>query len=299
MTLEAKLFGFLAETPAHVGIGQMADTVDLPVAREATTQFPHIPGSGVKGAFRVWYNEAIGYRETTKTDLDGNERVVRIEKNETRKLFGMPGDDADLGAGAVLFGETRLALLPVRSTNGAVRWVSCPLILSRLRRDAKRTNARKIPTGDVPQVEQGSYLGNDPSVGLLGLEQREFRNRTKSEKSKLSEWLTFLMGLAPDLQQCDFLQRIVILNDHDFTWFAKCALPVVMRNRLTEDKIVAPGALWSEETLPSDSVMWMVAGERKQGALKTLSADLSGNRYIQIGGNETIGQGWFSLTEVP
>lgn len=46
-----KIIGILAETSVHVGAGQMFGAIDLPVAREAATQFPFIPGSSLKGPF--------------------------------------------------------------------------------------------------------------------------------------------------------------------------------------------------------------------------------------------------------
>jgi CRISPR-associated protein Cmr4 len=41
-----------AETFIHVGEGETGALIDLPFAREAATDYPYIPGSGVKGAFR-------------------------------------------------------------------------------------------------------------------------------------------------------------------------------------------------------------------------------------------------------
>lgn len=44
------ILGLLAETFIHSGIGHTEGAIDLPVAREAATDYPYIPGSSLKGA---------------------------------------------------------------------------------------------------------------------------------------------------------------------------------------------------------------------------------------------------------
>ncbi len=52
------LVGMLAETFVHPGIGQNEGAIDLPVAREAITGYPYIPGSSMKGAWRTAFEDA-------------------------------------------------------------------------------------------------------------------------------------------------------------------------------------------------------------------------------------------------
>ena len=48
--MKTEILGLLAETSIHSGSGQDAGFVDLPVAREAATDYPVIVGSSFKGA---------------------------------------------------------------------------------------------------------------------------------------------------------------------------------------------------------------------------------------------------------
>ena len=50
--MKAAMLGLLAETPIHPGAGRGMGVVDLPVAREAATDYPVIVGSSLKGALR-------------------------------------------------------------------------------------------------------------------------------------------------------------------------------------------------------------------------------------------------------
>jgi CRISPR-associated protein Cmr4 len=51
-----------------------------------------------------------------------------------------------------------------------------------------------------------------------------------------------------------------------------------------------------EEALPPDTLLSLVVGERADsGAAGDLAAFLAERRYLQVGGNETVGQGWFTV----
>jgi len=132
------LLGLLAETSIHPGAGQSSDIVDLPVAREAATDYPVVPGSSLKGA-----------------------------------LLGLAREAEN--AGALLVSDARLLLLPVRSLSSAYKWVTCPHLLERFSRDQQRAGtASQIETS---QPASGKYLG-DPGAapGTLFLEERQFEH---------------------------------------------------------------------------------------------------------------------------
>ncbi len=54
--------------------------------------------------------------------------------------------------------------------------------------------------------------------------------------------------------------------------------------------------LWYEESLPPDTLMYALLAERNDDSgitdLKTL---LENKPYLQTGGNETVGMGWFAM----
>ena len=90
-------------------------------------------------------------------------------------------------------------------------------------------------------------------------------------------------------------ERIAVLHDDDFAWFARYGLQVQARNVL-EDGTKQSKNLWYEETLPSDTVMYSLLTGRSTDSL-TILEDLfpEGKAYFQAGGNETVGHGWFSV----
>ena len=121
--MRSAVIGLLAETSIHPGTGRSTGVVDLPVAREAATDYPFIAGSSLKGALR----------DQARQHTNNNE-------NFEKEIFGAPDE-----AGALLVSDARLLLLPVRSLTGAYRWVTCPLLIERYQRDLKRAGVEPLP----------------------------------------------------------------------------------------------------------------------------------------------------------
>lgn len=274
-----------AETHIHSGIGQAAGALDLPVARERVTHYPVLPGTGVKGAFRVWASEQAS-----------------LDDSKANKLFGNPTGSNNLdeggaeGAGELLLSDGRLLFLPVRCTSEAFKWVTCPAILNRFRRDCKRagiTDAFKVPFDALSSisVKDNKYLGKDQSS--IGLEERDFEHEKGFDAS--TEAFFAALGTYVDLE--NLVERLVILSDNDFTWFARYALPIMARNKLDNNK--KSENLWYEEALAPDTIMYLLFAERKSGSLAVMLPAIEESLYIQIGGNETVGQGWFQMFACP
>ena len=266
------LIGMLAETFIHPGIGQASSAIDLPVARERTTDYPFIPGSGMKGGWKTWAKEQAKFADV-----------------ETKRLFG----ESD-NAGAILFSDARLVLLPVRSLNTAYVWLTCPLLLERVARDVERSGqSTSYDIDDVRQVRVGKFLGSSPE--MLTLEEREIEHQ-----GGLPDKVIEALGKLAPRVAARIANQLAIVHDDDFVWFAKYALPVSAHNKLDE-KTKASDFLWYEETLPPDTVMYSMLAERPDNGatpndkLKLITDRLAANAYCQFGGNETLGQGWFHV----
>jgi CRISPR-associated protein Cmr4 len=265
--MNTQLIGLLAETFIHVGGGQSEGVVDLPVAREAVTDYPFFPGSGLKGALLDW---AVQHE---------------MDKDQRNRLFGQQDN-----AGQLLFADARLLALPVRSLHGASRWITCPHLWERYQRDAARIGLDVAPL-DQEAPEPGQALGKDENRVIL--EERSFELA-----GTIPEFITAALGalIAHDATRQRLVQSLLLLHDDDFTWFARYGLAVQARNELKHDDTKISNNLWYEESLPPDSLFYALIGERNPGVLQALLEPLKANPYLQVGGNETIGQGWLALT---
>ena len=263
--MKTAMLGLLAETPIHPGAGRGLGVVDLPVAREAATDYPVLVGSSLKGAL-------LDRAKTTSVD-------------DTNSLFGTTEQAGDL-----LVSDARLLLLPVRSLTGSYRWATCPHLIERYCRDLGR--ARLTPRPTAPSVNRGAVSA--AGDGSLFLEERQF-----AICSQLSDELTD--SIAPLLLHQEARDRLpaqmAVLHDDDFAWFARYGLAIQARNKLDDDGTKQSKSLWYEETLPPDAVLYAIVMGRSGnaiGALDSLFPD--GDPYLQAGGNETVGQGWFAVT---
>ncbi len=268
------LLGLLAETPIHPGSGRSTGVVDLPVAREAATDYPVLVGSSLKGALR--------------------DRAEGVEQDADR-YFGKPDQ-----AGALLVSDGRLLLLPVRSLTGSYRWATCPHLIERLGRDLARAGHPWKPLAQSPArgaaLADGENRGGKNADGKnrLFLEERQF-----DIEGPPPEGLTD--AIRPLLLHRETQERlaaqIAILHDDDFAWFARYGLAIQARNVL-EDGTKRSTNLWYEETLPPDTIMYaLVAARGDFDPDEVLHSLFPGNdSYLQAGGNETVGQGWFAVS---
>jgi len=287
------VLGLLAETPVHPGSGRSAGVVDLPVSREAATGYPFVPGSGVKGALRQRFADLHKARGDSGGGHPGGAKPEEI--------FG-----AQDRAGAVAVSDARLALLPVRSLQVPYVWATCPLVLERLGRDLARAGRRELPRLDVEAgkaLGAAEFGGGHPASGeKVFLEERLFElRRADGELGLALEVLGSLVG--NDAARQRLARQALVLADDDFGWFARSALPVTARNvlddgtktsgNLLDDGTKTSGNLWYEEALPADCLMYSMLSSR-DGSAELLAASLfDGHPYLQLGGNETVGQGWF------
>jgi CRISPR-associated protein Cmr4 len=265
--MTTEIIGLLAETYIHPGTGQAAGAIDLPVARERTTQHPFIPGSSMKG-----------------TLLDSARSNGLID--ETERLFGKQDN-----AGQILVSDARLLLLPVRSLTSSYVWLTCPYLLERFGRDAKRAGTRIAAQHVAPS--------SDDKVLATGTNDIFLEERLFSIEGPPPASLVNAIGalIQHDETRARLGKQLAVVTDDAFKWFAQYALPVQARNVL-DVKTKTSTNLWYEEALPPDTLMYFIVGERTAGAAAKIAAHLAERRYLQTGGNETVGQGWFAVRRV-
>lgn len=264
--MNTAILGLLAETSIHPGSGSDAGFVDLPVAREAATDYPVIVGSSFKGAL-------LDFCRNGNSDID------------CKEVFGEQEN-----AGTLLVSDARLLLLPVRSMTGHYKWVTCPHLLERLQRDWARAGRNGIDLS-IKGPELGAYLGE--GLENLFLEERQFTN-----KGTLPEGLVAAIGglILYESTRKRLPNQLVILHDDDFAWFARYGLSINARNVLDNETKTSKN-LWYEETIPPDSLFYCLLAERGAGvsAVSNVCNLFEGKPYIQVGGNATVGQGCFAI----
>ena len=264
--MKTAMLGLLAETSVHPGSGRGVGVVDLPVARETATDYPVLVGSSLKGALR--------------------DKMKTTAPDEEKTRFGNPQEAGDL-----MVSDGRLLLLPVRSLTGSYRWATCRHLVERFGRDMAR--AGLDPKPDVPSVGQGTAL--TAGSGELFLDERQFSivNEPDDRLPALAAAMEPL--LLHHETKTRLPDQIAVLNDNDFAWFARYGLCIQARNKL-DGATKRSESLWYEETLPPDTVMYALISGRTDDALNALDSLFPDtDPYLQVGGNETVGQGWFAV----
>ena len=272
--MKQAILSLFTETSLHAGTGQMIEVIDLPIQREAHTDWPCVYGSAVKGAMRVladgkdWVDEVFGPEE-------GNEH-----------------------AGSIAISDAKLLLLPVRSLTGHFKWVTCPALLKRLQRDYLRLLDDSFLNKGLAELDDAHAFVSEGKEGHLFLE--EFRFNMIS--IDLQDIINNISQFA-DIDENALKEQLVIVNNDIFSHLARFATPVNAHIAIDNTtKIVKPGALWYEETLPADTLLYttIVAFKSRKTDSEKEANDIlqdilglfSQHPYLQMGGNETVGMGW-------
>lgn len=320
------LLGIHVQTPLHVGTGTALGTIDLPIQRERHTQWPTIAGSSLKGILRDTCRDVLsrdehaisnGDRCDDDPERDSQEERMKRRKGSRRaqadnllvlnELFGPPTDHADAFAGALSITDARILAFPVRSFQGVFACVTCPAVLDRLKRDAKLAGL-DVNWGNTPAVSPGKFVATPGSPCVIQdksiiLEEFDFQ-LTAGASQPIAEWIVnHVLSEAPEFADLRdrFAAHFVILSNDDFTHFVRHATEVTARIALNyETKTVKKGALFYQEFLPAESLMYSVvlASAARSGRsdtgdqlLKRLNGWLTDRQVLQIGGDETTGKG--------
>jgi CRISPR-associated protein Cmr4 len=296
----SRLMCLHALTFLHPGTGQSTGVVDLPVQREKHTGYPMIQSSGLKGSLR-----------------DKAEQQHGKDSPDLICVFGAENAET---AGALAVSEARILAFPMRSLQQVFVWITCPMVLKRLNRDLSLIDQQSLIQGFSLGTCLSFWEAQPLAFGnVIFPTGGGFASPLVVEEHALSEWknpeaanlankvATVFQTLCPNMDG----KRLVIVSDEDFQYFVRHATQVSVRIALNDRKTTKGdgGNLWYEETLPPETVFYALvlanAPRDKANAplanapvvmdwvLKLFPAD---NPYLQVGGNETVGQGWCHVT---
>lgn len=317
---KSMLFLF-TETPLHAGTGRAMGTVDLPIQRERATGYPMIQASGIKGRLRAHYSD-----------------TTLMDEKDFYAVFGPKTDNAAEYAGALSFGDARLLLFPVRSLAGVFAWVTSVDVLARFHREA--TALGQKPTWNVPIAQPAAgeiWVGSEDDIAItmksnekrVVLEEYSFKSvATDVKVDSIGKWLAEkALPQKPSEEQIKngavdeyeywrnaLPKKLCILHQDAFRDFTLYATEVQTHIKIDpEKKTVKDGALWTAESLPVDTLMYvpLVAQDSRykpanlpngndvpklkaDEVLKKITAAHKISR-INFGGDETTGQGFVSV----
>ncbi len=332
-----KVMFIVTETPLHAGAGDsISGVVDLPIQREKHTNFPKIESSSLKGAIK----EAV--RRANKEVELKNERFRPLDNECGQDYLSLvlgPEDSDDAHASAIALTDARTLLFPVRSLRGVFAWITCPMVLEKFRKEFQMVNS--IDSSDEQNNLLNDFLNidfeklvntipensnvvikkndNNELMRVVVVEEYTFEVSENKDTGKVAQFLAesiFGSDVAYAYLKEKLKKDLVILSNDDFKDFCSTSTEVITRVKIDDvTGTVQKGALWTEEYLPQDTIMYslvmaselMVDEETKEKLkLKGISIDEEAQNVmsffvqavpgvIQIGGNQTIGKGFVRL----
>jgi CRISPR-associated protein Cmr4 len=289
--MKKMIMTLFARTPVHVGAGNSVGAVDSPIQRERHTRIPIIPGSSLKGVLADLWTE----------DYEKNEKgkLKRKEDSPSAWLFGNESDK-NAASGALLIGEARVLAFPVRSAKGMFAWITCPLVLRRFQRETSANFTVPEVTGETALASEVVKLKDSAVV----LEEYAFKV-TGTPDAAIVE--AFKPLVPNDVVWSGIKDQLVIVSDEIFQHFCEHACEVVTRIKIDDETgTVDGGALFNQEQVPSETLFYtlvLAQDEKKKGggsrkmdeALSALKTKLEEQKWLQVGGDATIGLGFCTV----
>jgi len=293
----AKIMFVYTETSLHCGSGTGTGVIDLPIQREKYTDYPVCQASGIKGVVREWFDNKYGENDRRNRYTFGPD--FNRKEGEGRH------------AGAATFTDARLLLFPVRSLNEVFAFTTSRFALSRLKRDMEMSQVKadwSVPSGAEDKIIGAKDNKIADSNNKIVLEEYTFDFQSADGVNAIADWIA--SNAIPQGDEYEFWRKkvktdLLILPENAFRDFVKHSTEVQARIRINnKTKTVDRGALFYEEALPGDSLLYSVLmahdpacdEEKRPEGLKNSSdvmkflVELHGKR-IQFGGDATIGRG--------
>jgi CRISPR-associated protein Cmr4 len=195
--------------------------------------------------------------------------------------------------------------------NGVFAYTTSRFALSRLKRDLQMANLTvnwTVPAESSDKIFGVSNSKIKDSNNKVVLEEYTFDFESDESVKTIAEWIAIYA--LPQSDEYEFWREkvktdLLILPDNAFRDFVKLSTEVQARIRINnETKTVDKGALFYEESLPSDSLLYSIVmahdpacdSQKRPNGLKsfqdvlTFLGEISTQR-LQFGGDATIGKG--------
>ena len=301
----AKPFFMICQTPMHVGSGNDLGIIDLPIQREKETGFPKIEASSLKGSIRESFDEKFG------------------QDDENLNFAFGPINNNDSYASALGFTDARILLFPVKSMRGVYAYITCEKVLHRFLLDlnyAEIDDKFTIPQKNTVSTDSNLIIEGKGGSENVSLEEYTFKINKDDKCTELGKWLS--RNIVPEGELFNYMREkvkrdIIVVDDSDFRDFINLSTEVITRTKIdSKTGTVEDGALFTEEFLPAETVMYSLAlaspifadenkkpnmfkaeeskdkDKGKEEAQKVMDYFVKNlKEVIQIGGDATLGKG--------
>lgn len=307
------------ETPLHAGSGSDLGIIDLPIQRERHTGFPKIEGSGLKGSIREaverkikpdpkveWAFSSYGDPDVCIHRIFGFDdgSLKSGEKERLKERFKKGKEYETSFAGSISFSDARLLLFPVKSMKGVFTWITCPKVLQQFIKDMDLAGITgiSVPSGDGLVAKGNKITVQAGTQKKVLLEEYAFDVKEDESVEKLGQWLSDnIFQDADEYWKEKVKTDVVVLPNDEFKDFVNLSTEVITRTKIDNATgTVASGALFTEEYLPAESVLYSLVlsapeftskEERMTEDEVIRFIDTHLHKIIQAGANATLGKG--------
>ena len=332
MSSTTNIFCIKALTSLHAGSGNDLGVVDLPIQREKHTTFPKIESSSLKGSLREAL-ESITIDKKANISKDLIESLIKNDENFDVNLLGKLNyntalqyvfgyDEDGLGknvkehfndntefAGAINFTDARILFFPIKSARNVFAYTTCPYVLERFSKDAKIAG-KQVNITNFDVRDGNAIVHKDSKLLVNGAVILEEYTFTATIDDTIKNQLVTLKISK------EIIDRLIVLSDNDFKDFVNLSTEVITRTKINNSTgTVQPGALFNEEYLPAETVLYFITiankifkkddklkifktQNQKENELVMNFFEKALPEFVQIGGNATLGKGIVNINKM-
>lgn len=267
-SFNSKFYILEAKTPVHTGSGEGDGSMDLPIQREAVTQFPTIHNTAWKGAVKAIVSGAVKAEEVEKTPLN--------------------------------FTDLKMLLFPVKSSYGLFSYVTCPIIIKRFltvmyqyKSNIEFMNFMDTMANYLKWLNDSNALvpySVKPDYVIL----ENFKVKVSNEP-KITEAIK-QFGAKTDAFR-HLLEKMVVVSNKNFQQFVLQSTEKIIRNKVQDYRSIN---IFSEEFLPEGTVLYGgitefidIPTNQMKGTLDKIHDNIPDE--ISIGGDYSLGKGVFKI----
>ncbi|HRK27393.1 MAG TPA: type III-B CRISPR module RAMP protein Cmr4 [Chitinophagales bacterium] len=317
-------------TPTHVGSGSDLGIVDLPIQREGHTNYPKFEASSLKGALRQRFEE--------KYSSNDNENKEKIHltfgydpQGECKKFKdAYEAKYAKEYSGALGFTDARLLFFPIKSMKGVYALVTSVGILEKFVAELELSTLETAMQEDLTSLDaevqkmdlkpgecysvEGKCITEGDKTSII-LEEYAFVVKSSADNPNLVK----ISNSIKKISDFEISKHLVVLHDDDFRDFVELSTEVITRIKIKNSTgVVEGGALFTEEYLPSETILYSLVlaspvFQEKTAKFKTFEENRNeiekefktetdvmdfftnsltkANNILQIGNNTTLGKG--------
>jgi CRISPR-associated protein Cmr4 len=206
----------------------------------------------------------------------------------------------------LVFTDAKLVCLPIRSLYGTFAWCCSKISLKRIKRDLDLAQIKTNGLDKInnlqdlnPQAVMVTSTTKLKNEGKVYLEDLDLNIQDQTEIDDIAQFLADKIFTNKEDKDM-FKERFAIVSEDVFNFLCETGTEVIAHNKIDDKtKVTVKGALWYEETLPAETILFgfvwqqLTVKDKDKNEISLENAFCKSDKPVnlQLGGKSSVGKG--------